>query len=72
MDQPQTKGGASMKSSNQRQYQQAYTVPTTKLKGKPSFTLHILIYLKKSANQTQELPVVAMYVNRAELNEQSL
>jgi hypothetical protein len=30
-----------MESSNQRQYQQAYTVPTTKLKGKPSFMLHI-------------------------------
>jgi hypothetical protein len=30
-----------MESSNQRKYQQAYTVPTTKLKGKPSFMLHI-------------------------------
>jgi hypothetical protein len=28
--------------------------------------------LKKSANQKQELPVVAMFVNGLELNEQSL
>jgi hypothetical protein len=28
--------------------------------------------LKKSANQKQELPVVAMFVNRLEQNEQSL
>ena len=26
----------------------------------------------KSANQKQELPIVAMFVNRSELNEQSL
>ena len=29
-------------------------------------------YFKKSANQKQELPVTAMFVNRTELNEQSL
>ena len=28
--------------------------------------------LKKSANQKQELPLAAMYVNRSEQNEQSL
>jgi DNA gyrase inhibitor GyrI len=28
--------------------------------------------LKKSSNQKQELPVVAMFVNRSKLNEQSL
>ena len=28
--------------------------------------------LKKSANQKQELPVAAMFVNGSELNEQSL
>jgi hypothetical protein len=28
--------------------------------------------LKKSANQKQELPMVAMFVNGSELNEQSL
>jgi hypothetical protein len=28
--------------------------------------------LKKSANQKQELPVAAMFVNRSEINEQSL
>jgi hypothetical protein len=30
-----------MESSNHRQYLQAYTVPTTKPKGKPSFMMHI-------------------------------
>jgi hypothetical protein len=30
-----------LENSNQRQYQQAYTVPTTKQKGKPSFMLLI-------------------------------
>jgi hypothetical protein len=28
--------------------------------------------LKKSANQKQELPVAAMFVNRSEINEHSL
>jgi hypothetical protein len=53
MDQQQTKGGASMKSSNQRQYQQAYTVPTTKLKGKPSFTVYFNLFLKIGQSDTR-------------------